>query len=169
VLIKDERLKILMKTRYWIYGLVIVLGIVLDQWTKYLIMQHIQSPADFQDWLPVLSIVRTHNMGVSFGMLSAYNLGPLFYGVLTLSIIVFLVYMIFKSQRILVQLAFVLMVSGAIGNLIDRFLYGYVIDFISVHWFEKYYFYVFNVADIFVSCGAGLIILDTILEKRTSK
>lgn len=168
-LIIDERLKEFMKSRYWIYSLIILVGVVLDQWTKHLIVEYIQSPADFQDWLPVLSIVRTHNMGVSFGMLSAYNLDPIFYGVLTTSIIIFLVYMILKNQRIIAQLAFVLMVSGAIGNLIDRFLHGYVIDFISVHWFEKYHFYVFNVADIFVSCGAGLIILDTILEKRTSK
>lgn len=158
-----------MKSRYWIFGLGIAVGVVLDQWTKHLILEHIQSPADFQHWLPVLSIVRTQNMGVSFGMFSALNLGPWFYGVLTLSIIAFLIYMIVKTLRTIPQVAFVLMVSGAIGNLIDRFLYGYVIDFISVHWFEKYYFYVFNVADIFVSCGAGLIILDTILEKRTSK
>lgn len=158
-----------MKSKYWMYGLIIVLGVVLDQWTKNLILNHIHSPADFQDWLPVLSIVRTHNMGISFGMFSALNLGPWVYGVLTLSIIAFLIYMIVKTPRAIAQMAFVLMVSGAIGNLIDRFMHGYVIDFISVHWFEKYHFYVFNVADIFVSCGAGLIILDTILEKRTTK
>lgn len=158
-----------MKSRYWIYSLIILLGVVLDQWTKYLIVQHIQSPADFIDVLPVLSIVRTHNMGVSFGMLSAYNLGSVFYGLLTTAIIIFLVYMIVKSSRIIAQSGFVLMISGAIGNLIDRLHYGYVVDFISAHWFSKYHFYIFNVADIFISCGAGLIILDTILEKRTSK
>lgn len=158
-----------MKSRYWIYGLITLLGVVLDQWTKHLIVQYIQSPADFKDVLPVLSIVRTHNMGVSFGMLSAYNLGPLFYGVLTVGIIIFLIYMTWQNQRMLAQFSFVLMVSGAIGNLIDRLTYGYVIDFISVHWFSNYHFYIFNVADIFISWGAGLIILDTILEKRTSK
>lgn len=159
----------LMKPRYLIYSLIILLGVVLDQWTKCLIVQHIQSHADFIDVLPVLSIVRTHNMGVSFGMLSAYNLGSVFYGLLTTAIIIFLVYMILKSSRIIAQSGFVLMISGAIGNLIDRLNYGYVVDFISVHWFSKYHFYIFNVADIFISCGAGLIILDTILEKRTSK
>jgi signal peptidase II len=156
-----------MKPRYLIYCLVILGGVVLDQWTKRLILDHIHGSDDFQHWLPVLSIVRTHNMGVSFGMLSSFNLGPWFYGVLSLSIIAFLVYMIVKTQRMMPQAAFVLMISGAIGNLIDRFSHGYVVDFISVHWFEKYYFYVFNVADIFVSCGAGLIILDALIEKRT--
>lgn len=156
-----------MKLRYYIYGLIILVGVVLDQWTKMLVVNHIQSVEDFQHWLPVLSIVRTHNMGVSFGMLSAFNLGPWFYGVLSLSIVTFLVYMIVKTPRMIPQLAFILMISGAIGNVIDRFMHGYVVDFISVHWFEKYYFYVFNVADIFVSCGAGLIILDALIEKRT--
>jgi signal peptidase II len=158
-----------MKKRYWIFFTVIVSGVILDQWTKYLIVNHINSSADFQHWLPVLSIVRTHNMGVSFGMLSAFNLGAWFYAVLTVSIILFLIYMIWSSARIIAQTAFALMISGAIGNLIDRFMYGYVIDFISVHWFEKYYFYVFNVADIFVTCGAGLMILDAIIEKRTKQ
>ena len=158
-----------MKTRYSIYSLIILVGVMLDQWTKMLILDHIHGAADFQQWLPVLSIVRTHNMGVSFGMLSAFDLGPWFYGVLSLSIIIFLVYMIVKTQRMMPQIAFVLMISGAIGNVIDRFMHGYVVDFISVHWFEKYYFYVFNVADIFVSCGAGLIILDALIEKRTQK
>lgn len=157
----------MMKTRYCVYGLIILVGVVLDQWTKMLVVNHIHSVDDFQHWLPVLSIVRTHNMGISFGMFSAMNLGPWFYGVLSVSIMVFLMYMIVNTQRIIAQFAFTLMISGAIGNVIDRFVYGYVIDFISVHWFEKYHFYVFNVADIFVSCGAGLMILDALIEKRT--
>lgn len=157
-----------MKKLYLIYGLTLILGVVFDQWTKQLVVDHIQGSSDFLHVLPVLSIVRTHNTGISFGMLSAFNLGPVFYGFLVFSIIIFLVYRIFTTQRILMQTAFILMISGAIGNLIDRFMRGYVVDFISMHWFEKYYFYVFNVADIFVSCGAGLIILDAIIEKRTS-
>ncbi|MCP5322897.1 MAG: signal peptidase II [Candidatus Paracaedibacteraceae bacterium] len=157
-----------MKVRYFIYGLILILGVFLDQWTKQLVVKNIQNSNDFLHLLPVLSIVRTHNTGVSFGMLSTFNLGPVFYGILVLSIILFLVYRMLVTQRILMQTAFVLMISGAVGNLIDRCMWGYVVDFISAHWFEKYHFYVFNVADIFVSCGAGLIILDAIIEKRTS-
>lgn len=157
-----------MKHRYWLYSLIIILGVILDQWTKQLVVTHIHTSSEFQHVLPVLSIVRTHNTGISFGMLSSLNLGIWFYGVLVLSIIVFLITLMLKTPRALNQLAFVLMMAGAIGNLIDRITRGYVVDFISVHWFEKYYFYVFNVADILVSCGAGLIILDALIEKRTS-
>lgn len=155
--------------RFWVYLGIIILGVALDLVTKYWIVTSIHSPEDFQEWLPILSIVRTHNMGVSFGMLSAFNLGPWFYGVLVVSIMMFLVYMIASTPRVISQLAFVCMISGAIGNLVDRFYRGYVVDFISVHWFHQYHFYVFNVADIFVSCGAGLVVLDLLLERRTSK
>jgi signal peptidase II len=158
-----------MKYRYWIYGSLILLGIGLDQFTKQLIVDYIQGPNDFQHILPVLSIVRTHNTGVSFGMLSALNLGPWFYGVLVVGIVGFLAYMLFTNSSKLLQAAFAFMISGALGNLIDRFMRGYVVDFISVHWFNKYHFYVFNVADIFISCGAGLIILEALIEKRKSK
>jgi signal peptidase II len=158
-----------MKYRYWIYGSLILLGIGLDQFTKQLIVDYIHGPNDFQHILPVLSIVRTHNTGVSFGMLSALNLGPWFYGVLVVGIVGFLAYMLFTNSSKLLQAAFAFMISGALGNLIDRFMRGYVVDFISVHWFNKYHFYVFNVADIFISCGAGLIILEALIEKRKSK
>lgn len=158
-----------MKNRYYVYALFLVFGVALDQWTKYLVVNHIQNANDFFHILPVLSIVRTHNTGVSFGMLSAFNLGPWFYGILVISIMAFLIYMvIINHARVLLQTAFVLMIGGAMGNLIDRFVRGYVVDFISAHWFGQYYFYVFNVADIFVSCGAALVILDAIIEKRTS-
>lgn len=160
-----------MKHKYWLwmYVLLIIFGISFDQWTKQLIVSHIQEPSDFYHVLPILSIVRTHNTGVSFGMLSTFNLGPWFYGVLVLSIVMFLIYTLLTTTNKLLQVAFMLMISGAFGNLIDRFVRGYVVDFISVHWFHKYYFYVFNVADILISCGTGLLILNVLIERRTLK
>lgn len=149
--------------------MIAILGVVLDQWTKHLVVTHIHGHEDFFDLLPVLSVVRTHNMGVSFGMLSSLQLGPWFYGVLVLSICTFLIYMFVTTHKVLLQVAFTLMLSGAVGNLIDRFVRGYVVDFISAHWFDQYYFYVFNVADIFVSCGAAFIVLDALIEKRTTQ
>jgi signal peptidase II len=56
-----------------------------------------------------------------------------------------------------------LILGGALGNVIDRVLFGYVIDFIRVH-YEDYYFPAFNVADSAISVGAALIILDNLLE-----
>lgn len=155
-----------MKRCYMFYIVFVLIGVVLDQWTKLLVVNNIQSAEDFISVLPIFSIVRTHNMGVSFGMLSAFNLGPWFYGVLVLCIVIFLIRLFFKAHTLLLRVAYSAIISGAIGNLIDRFLRGYVVDFISVHWFNKHHFYVFNVADIFITCGAGLIILDALFEKR---
>lgn len=155
-----------MKPSYIWYALAIFMGVLLDQWTKLLIVNNIHTVKDFLDVLPFLSIVRTHNLGVSFGMLSGLNLGAWFYGVLVLAITVFLTVMLAKTQTTLSRIAYASIISGALGNLIDRFLRGYVVDFVSVHWFHKYHFYVFNVADIFITCGSALIILDVLLEKR---
>jgi len=157
-----------MQRRYLIFGIIITVGVVLDQWTKQLVADHIHSVRDFHHIFPVLSIVRTHNTGISFGMLSALNLGPWFYGVLIILVLAFLVYTVIITANLGLQTAVVFMISGAIGNLVDRLARGYVIDFISLHWFDKYYFYVFNIADILVSCGAALIILDALIKKRTS-
>jgi len=58
--------------------------------------------------------------------------------------------------------------GGAIGNVIDRLLHGHVIDFLHFHWGERWWFPAFNVADIAITTGAGLIILDALLESRRS-
>lgn len=154
--------------RYVIYTIIIFLGIGADQWTKEWIVDHIHSAKDFFHYPPFFSVVRTHNTGISFGLFKDFHLGPLVYAGAVGCIILFLIYMIRTNKRMISQLAFTLMISGAIGNLIDRFTRGYVVDFISAHWYDKYYFYVFNVADILVSCGAGLILLDALLDKRKS-
>jgi signal peptidase II len=72
-----------------------------------------------------------------------------------------------RGQQLLAAgLAFVL--GGALGNVIDRVRFGYVVDFIHVHW-EDAYFPAFNVADSAITVGAALLILDTLLEWRREK
>jgi signal peptidase II len=61
-----------------------------------------------------------------------------------------------------------LVLGGALGNLVDRIWHGYVIDFLHFHW-EAAYFPAFNVADSAITVGAGLLILDAILEGRRSR
>jgi len=61
-----------------------------------------------------------------------------------------------------------LILGGAIGNVIDRFEHGYVVDFVHAHWGAAY-FPAFNVADAAISIGAALVILDAILEGRRKK
>jgi signal peptidase II len=80
---------------------------------------------------------------------------------------VILVVWIWRAPRgdKLLPLALALIVGGAIGNVIDRVVYGYVVDFIHVHWGEAY-FPAFNVADSAITIGAALLIVDAFREKR---
>jgi signal peptidase II len=68
-------------------------------------------------------------------------------------------------RELLLSVALALVLSGAIGNLIDRFEHGYVVDFIHLHW-QGAYFPAFNVADAAISVGAALLIVDAIRDLR---
>ena len=72
------------------------------------------------------------------------------------------------STQKLQSLGMMLIASGALGNVIDRIRHGNVVDFIAVHW-GKAYFPAFNVADSCITIGAGLVLLDALLESRSAK
>ena len=69
------------------------------------------------------------------------------------------------SAQVLFALALSMILGGALGNLIDRLMYGYVVDFLSFHW-DEHYFPAFNLADSAITCGAFLLIIDSFKEKK---
>jgi signal peptidase II len=140
-------------------------GLFLDQWSKNWVVNNIQSMDDFFSLLPVLKIVRSHNYGVSFGMLGDLRLSPWMYAGVVTAALAMLGHMFVNLKNVWLRCGVVCISIGAIGNQMDRFIYGHVVDFISVHWFEKYHFYVFNVADILITCGAILVALVLFLDK----
>ncbi len=87
--------------------------------------------------------------------------------VLTIVIVTFMLVLWLRTPqgRMLAHIGFALIVSGAIGNLIDRAWHGYVIDMIRVHT-DTWSFAIFNVADSYISVGAAAIILDEVLSMR---
>jgi signal peptidase II len=115
--------------------------------------------------------MRLHNEGAAFSFLSdaAGWQRWMFIGlgvVVSVGILVWLRRLPPKGQHLLAAgLSFVL--GGALGNVIDRVLWGHVIDFIRVH-YEEHYFPAFNVADSAITIGAALLILDNLLEHRRS-
>lgn len=142
--------------------------IVSDQWVKSLIERHYDL-FDSQFVLPVLNIVRAHNSGAAFSFLA--NAGGwqrwLFTALALLvsgGIVVWLRGLHARGQSVLAA-GLALIVGGALGNVIDRIQHGYVVDFIQVHW-RGAYFPAFNVADSAITVGAGLLILDALLEWR---
>ncbi|MFK8054422.1 MAG: signal peptidase II [Woeseiaceae bacterium] len=146
---------------HWLWLSFIIIG--LDQVTKWMIVQNF-ALYDSVKINSVLNITRLHNTGAAFSFLQDAGGWQrwLFVGlasVVSVAILVWLRKLPRQGYRWL-ALALALVLGGAIGNVIDRVNYHYVVDFIQVHW-EDAYFPTFNVADIAISVGAFLLIMDS--------
>lgn len=108
---------------------------------------------------PFMDFVLVYNPGISYGLFGGGGeIQRVVLIVLSLLIIAYLIYWIRESNSNFISFGICLIIGGALGNMIDRILYGKVIDFISLHVFD-YYWYVFNIADIaIVSCGISVLI-----------
>lgn len=148
--------------------IIIVLGIVLDRITKLWAIRRLLGGRDICIVKDFLSFSYLENTGAAFGVFR----NRLAFLIIITSIVLLLIigYLIkVKPSSKVFRLSLTLIVSGAIGNLIDRIQYNYVVDFILVHYKNKYYFPVFNVADILVSCGAVLLAIYIIKEDENGK
>ncbi len=142
------------------------LVIVLDQLSKAWITNHFA----FGETLPVLSVfdlVLTHNTGAAFSFLNdAGGIQRWLFSIIAIVASVWIVWLLRKhSAQVLFAFALSMILGGALGNLIDRLIYGYVVDFLSFHW-DQHYFPAFNLADSSITCGAFLLIIDGFKEKR---
>jgi signal peptidase II len=140
--------------------------ILADQFTKTLILGDFRL-GDSRTVNSVLNIVRAHNTGAAFSFLAdSSGWQRWFFIGLGIAATGFIIWMLMRhgGQR-LFSWALALILGGAIGNVIDRLLHGYVVDFIQLHW-NGSAFPSFNVADSAITVGAGLLILDEILRVR---
>ena len=153
-----------------------LLIIVLDQITKTVIIGNLQL-GDSHTVTPFFNIVRAHNTGAAFSFLAgASGWQRWFFVGLGVAAAVFIVWMLRNhgGQR-LFGVALALILGGALGNVIDRLLHGYVVDFLEFHWrslepvFHGGRFPSFNVADSAISVGAACLILDELLRVRRSR
>ncbi len=144
-----------------IYALTIVAGILLDQITKILASNFLKPIYDVPLIKDVFHLTYTENRGAAFGMLSENRW--VFMTFSSVMIIAMCVYLFFpkKNPRPLFGIAMAIVISGGIGNMIDRIASGFVVDFL---YFKLINFAIFNVADVFVCVGAGLMVLDVICE-----
>jgi len=146
-----------------------LLCLVLDQITK----QWVAGSFDLYESvniLPIFSLTYVHNPGAAFSFLADQGGWQrwFFTAIAAIASIVFIVWLAKtpKSQKLL-SIAFALMLSGALGNLIDRVLFGYVIDFLDFHWSENH-FPAFNVADSMIFIGAALMILESFISEQNA-
>ncbi len=152
-------------TRSWpIYAGVVAAGVALDQCIKHLVETHLVMH-EATELLPFLALYRTYNTGVAFSMFSWVGDKGLI--VLSVAVIAFVLYLAVRSApgHILARIGFALIISGAIGNLIDRAAYGHVIDYILFHT-PVWSFAVFNLADAFISIGAAAVVLQELINWR---
>ena len=152
---------------WWPLGLTML---VLDQVTKILIQAKLLLHESIYV-LPVLDILNTRNYGAAFSFLNipggAQRWAFTAFAVVVSGVILYALRRLTAAQRL--QCAgLMLIVSGALGNVIDRVRYGYVVDFIGVHWNDAW-FPAFNVADSCITIGAGLILLDAFLAWRRER
>lgn len=149
-------------------GLALILFIA-DQFTKVLILGWYQ-PGDATYVAPFFNIVRVHNTGAAFSFLAAASGWQrwLFTGI-GVAATLFILWMLrtHPGQR-LFSFALACILGGAVGNVVDRLLHGYVVDFVQLHW-RGWYFPAFNVADAAITVGAASLILDELLRVRRSR
>jgi len=163
----------------WTFVIIAALILIFDQWTKTAIVQSFE----YAEKLPItdyFDLTRLHNYGAAFSFLSEAGGWQKFFfitlgTVVTVGILIWL-FRFAKSSEKLLATALSLIMAGAIGNVIDRVVYGYVVDFLLFQFeflkntmpsiFPTGHYPAFNVADIAICCGAVLLIVDWIREIR---
>jgi signal peptidase II len=150
------------------YYAVAALVFLLDQLTKQIIDAYVP----FREQISVIGqfflITHVLNDGAAFSMLPGAR--TLFI-VITIIVVIGIVWYLQRNSRTgrpLLLSAFGLVLGGALGNFIDRVMYGHVIDFFQFN-FGSYTFPIFNVADIGIVVGVGLILLDAVLDLRRER
>ena len=142
----------------WVW-LIVVLGVVLDQLTKLLVVNNLPFNSTISILGEVFGLRYIHNYGAAWSMLESH---PEILIVIAVVILIAVVVLLFKTPRHKKwqRFCWALVISGAVGNIIDRVRLGYVVDFLQLpHW------PVFNVADCLLVVGVILICVLLIFEK----
>ncbi|MBM4207585.1 MAG: lipoprotein signal peptidase [Gammaproteobacteria bacterium] len=146
------------------------LAIVLDQVSKLIVDSSMQLHETIP-LMPCFNLTYVHNTGAAFSFLSeAGGWQRWFFAALAIVISAVLSVWLARLQKheTLLAVALVLVLGGAVGNLIDRLAYGYVIDFIDVY-YDSWHWPAFNIADSAITLGVGLLLVDSFRGGKTEK
>jgi signal peptidase II len=159
-----------MKNKYYLITLLIL---IVDYLTKWLVRTQLSVESRIELIPEYLRLRYVENSGVAFGYFDTvhstwkpYILGAM--AVLAV-VIIFLYSSRTSSKRVLLQTALAITVSGILGNLFDRIVRGYVVDFIEFHIHESFYWPAFNVADSAITVGIALLLIDTVRSPAIEK
>lgn len=141
-----------------------IIILIIDQLTKIIAVNNLKGEESISLIGNFLNFTYVENYGAGFGILQNSRF---FFIIITIIIIVVLMYFVMsKESSLLVKISTYTILGGAIGNLIDRVFRGYVVDFIDIRFGKLYDFPVFNVADIAVVVGAGLLAVVVFKEEK---
>ena len=144
--------------------------LLLDQLTKLWIVAEFRL-GESRYINGIFNLVRAHNEGAAFSFLSdAGGWQRWFFSLIAIVVSVVIAIWLTRlpRQRVLEGLALALILGGALGNLYDRLSLGYVVDFLDFHW-ANWHFAAFNVADMGISVGAALLIIDGLFFQPDSE
>ena len=145
----------------WLLLILSILIFSTDRVLKYIVFKNLSLGESVPIIENLIHITPTHNRGIAFGLLKDQNL--ILFLVLSLLAIIFIIYLIVKkrTQSKSMLLGFFLILSGACGNLVDRIIYGYVLDFIDLRVWP-----VFNIADSAITIGTCIILWNLLIKKH---
>lgn len=149
-------------------GLALII-LIADQFTKVLVLGYYRL-GDSTYVAPFFNLVRAHNTGAAFSFLAAASgWQRWFFTAIGVGATLFILWLLRShSHQKLFAFALACILGGAVGNVIDRLLHGYVVDFLQFHW-RGWYFPAFNVADSAITVGAACLILDEVLRVRKAR
>jgi signal peptidase II len=160
--------------RFWTLSLLMAFLIIADQLSK----GAIQSSLAYSESIPVIkgffSLAHVHNTGAAFGFMAGSHetIRQILFLALPVIFCGWIFWMLVKSLKgpFYISLAYALIIAGAVGNLIDRFSLGYVVDFLLFYWRdESNDFPAFNIADSCITVAAGLLIIDFFQQLKAKK
>lgn len=155
------------RKKMFLYGAIIILGLIADQLSKYMILQHVQ----YLERMPVIpgffDLTLVYNPGAAFSFLAdAGGWQKFFFMGLALIICIYLLQAIIRDEfGAMGKLAAALIIGGAIGNVVDRLVHGHVVDFL-LFYYHNWFYPAFNVADSLICVGAVLLVLESIFHPK---
>ena len=149
------------------YFFILVL-VALDAISKYLAKQYLEF-GEMVPMIPSLDLLLVFNSGVAFSMLD-FNNAFTSYGLLIIGFVLvgYLYLMLRKEEVIINYWALIFIIAGALGNLLDRLIDGVVTDFLYLH-IDEFSFFIFNIADAFISIGAAIFIIAELQKYFSSR
>ena len=143
----------------------ISLLVFIDYYSKSLALFNLSYGQLNETFLPIIDFLLIYNSGIAFGMLDGKSIYVSYLLlILTISISIYLIWLIYNEVSLKKRIALSLITGGALGNILDRFTDGQVTDFLHLEILE-FSLFVFNLADLFITIGAILIIYFEIIYK----